>query len=191
MGDDKKRPHDAISEDPELCGLSLPTFVDGFHDKDACAKMRYRELGNSGKKVSIVSLGASALGSVYRETDDTESIAVVVESLRAGVNLIDVAPWYGHGKAEKVLGEAFKQVPRKSFYFHTKVGRYEAEQLEMFDFSAERTLRSVEESLARTGLDYIDCIQVHDPEFSPSLDIIVKETLPTKLRIISERSQRK
>lgn len=102
---------------------------------------------------------------------------MVVESLRSGVNLIDCAPWYGHGKAERVLGEAFKQVPRQSFYFHTKVGRYEADQLEMFDFSAERTLKSIDESLARTGLEYIDCIQVHDPEFSPNLDIIVQETL--------------
>lgn len=43
---------------------------------------------------------------------------------------------------------------------NTKVGRYEKEVENMFDYSAERVTRSVEESLARMGLDYIDCIQV-------------------------------
>ena len=82
------------NDDPELCGLTLPTYVEGFHDKDAVAKMRYRDLGPTGRKVSIVSLGASALGSVYRETDSAESIAVVQNSIKAGINLIDAAPWY-------------------------------------------------------------------------------------------------
>ncbi|KAJ7381280.1 hypothetical protein OS493_001398 [Desmophyllum pertusum] len=48
----------------------------------------------------------------------------------------------------------------------------------MFDFSAERTVQSVEESLKRLGLEYIDIIQIHDMEFAPSLDIIINETLP-------------
>lgn len=48
----------------------------------------------------------------------------------------------------------------------------------MFDFSAERTLQSVDESLQRLGLEYIDIIQVHDMEFAPSLDIVINETLP-------------
>lgn len=48
----------------------------------------------------------------------------------------------------------------------------------MFDFSYERTLKSVDESLARMGLDYIDLIQVHDMEFAPSPEIIINETLP-------------
>ena len=100
------------------------------------------------------------------------------DSLKAGINLIDCAPWYGHGKAEKVLGEAFKGVPRKAFYFTTKVGRYNPGITEMFDFRAERTLQSIDESLERTGLTYIDCAQVHDPEFAPNLDIVVNETLP-------------
>lgn len=48
----------------------------------------------------------------------------------------------------------------------------------MFDFTYARTLASVEESLERLGIDYIDTIQVHDPEFAPSLDVVVEQTLP-------------
>jgi diketogulonate reductase-like aldo/keto reductase len=47
----------------------------------------------------------------------------------------------------------------------------------MFDFTYERTVASVKESLARLQLSYIDSLQVHDPEFAPSLDVVVSETL--------------
>ena len=40
-----------------------------------------------------------------------------------GVNYIDTAPWYGHGKSESVLGEVLKDIPRSSYYISTKVGR--------------------------------------------------------------------
>lgn len=49
--------------------------------------------------------GASSLGSVFHSTKESESIEVVHEALRSGINYIDVAPWYGHGKAENVLGK--------------------------------------------------------------------------------------
>ena len=144
-------------------GLEVKTYVEGFHDKEAVQKIPYREIGNTGMQVSCLALGASAFGSVFRETDDSEAIQVVHDSLKAGINYIDAAPWYGHGKAETVCGKAFKDVPRESYYFATKVGRYEADTLEMFDFSRDRTLRSVEESLARTGLEYLDVVQAHTP----------------------------
>lgn len=50
-------------------------------------------------------LGASSFGSVFRTTDDSESIQVLETAVRSGVNLIDTAPWYGHGKSETVLGK--------------------------------------------------------------------------------------
>ncbi|XP_015757013.1 PREDICTED: L-galactose dehydrogenase-like [Acropora digitifera] len=158
---------------------SLPaTFVEGFHDREAVKKMKYKALGETGLTVSNLSFGASSLGSVFRETNDAESIRVVHHAIKSGINYIDVAPWYGHGKAETVLGKALKDVPREAYYIATKVGRYQPELLKMFDFSAERTLQSVDESLKRLGVDYLDIIQVHDMEFASSLDIIINETLP-------------
>merc|ERR1711998_549403 len=114
-------------------------------------------------QLSAISLGASALGGAFGEVTPAQSIAVVHESLKAGVNYVDTAPWYGHGKSEKFLGQALKDVPREAFHIATKVGRYEPEVCEMFDLSADRVARSVDESLERMGLDYIDLIQVHDP----------------------------
>ena len=53
----------------------------------------------------------------------------------------------------------------------------------MFDFSAERVIKSVDESLERLQVDYVDLIQVHDMEFAPSLDIIINETLPALQKV--------
>ena len=49
--------------------------------------------------------GASSFGSVFRSTEDSECHNVLELAVKSGVNLIDVAPWYGHGKAENVLGK--------------------------------------------------------------------------------------
>ncbi|CAB3999802.1 L-galactose dehydrogenase-like [Paramuricea clavata] len=145
--------------------------------------MKYRLLGKTGLEVSILSFGASSLGSVFRSTKESESIEVVHEALKSGINYIDVAPWYGHGKAETVLGKALQGVPRDSYYIATKVGRYLPEVDKMFDFSKEKIVAGFEESLERLGLDYVDVLQIHDMEFAPSLDIILNETLPAMMKL--------
>jgi len=162
-----------------MSGTGLPgTYVEGFHDRDAVEKMTYRPLGGTGHSVSVLGLGASALGGVFHDTTEEECCLVVHAALKAGVNVIDTAPWYGQGKSESMLGLALKGVPRQAYLLNTKVGRYEQAVDEMFDFSAARVTRSVDESLHRMGVDYIDTIQVHDVEFAPSLDVIVEQTLP-------------
>lgn len=59
-----------------------------------------------------------------------------------------------------LIVQALDGIPRTAYYIATKVGRYQPEVDKMFDFSAERTLQSVDESLQRMGLDYVDIIQV-------------------------------
>jgi len=141
--------------------------------------MEYRTLGKTGLKVSTLSFGASSLGGVFRPVAESEAIRSVHTALDLGINYIDVAPFYGLTKAETVLGKALQGVPRDRYYLATKIGRYGAAE---FDFTAARTYRSVDESLARLGVDYLDVIQVHDFEFdSPKL--VIDETLPALRRI--------
>jgi L-galactose dehydrogenase len=156
---------------------SLPeTYTVGFHCLQAVQRMKYRPLGYTGMNVSVLSLGGSALGE--DESNQLECNETVEYAVKNGINYIDVAPWYGHGKAENVLGKALQKIPRSAYYISTKCVRYNPGQLVMFDFSKERVLRSVDESLARLGLQYIDIMKIHDPEFCPSIEIILKETLP-------------
>ncbi|NUP98242.1 MAG: aldo/keto reductase [Armatimonadetes bacterium] len=141
--------------------------------------MEQRQLGRTGLMVSKLSFGASSLGGVFREIDEAEAIRTVQVALDLGLNLIDVSPYYGLTRAETVLGKALAGVPRERYLLATKVGRYGADQ---FDFSAARVTRSVDESLARLGLDHIDLIQCHDIEFVP-LAQVVDEALPALRRL--------
>lgn len=136
--------------------------------------MQYRTLGNTGLKVSALSFGASSLGGVFRDVDETEAIRTVHVALDHGINFIDVSPYYGATKAETVLGKALKSVRRDRYILATKVGQYGEGE---FDFSAERVIRSVDESLARLHVESVDLIQCHDIEFA-DLDQIANETLP-------------
>jgi aryl-alcohol dehydrogenase-like predicted oxidoreductase len=61
--------------------------------------MKYRRLGNTGLEVSVLSYGASPLGSVFRDIDEADGIRTVHEALDLGINLIDVSPYYGLTKA--------------------------------------------------------------------------------------------
>ncbi|CBY42838.1 unnamed protein product [Oikopleura dioica] len=77
-----------------------------------------------------------------------------------------------------MLGKFLPDIPRDKFVIATKVARYDTDPKKMFDFTNDRTLASVDESLKLLGLDYVDIIQVHDCEFAPNIDIILNETLP-------------
>src|SRR6266481_5574489 len=121
--------------------------------------MIYRRLGRTNLQVSALSYGASPLGSVFRPIDEAEGIRTVHTAIDLGINFIDVSPYYGLTLAETVLGKALATLPRDRYILATKVGRYGADE---FDFSAERVLRSIDESLERLQTDHIDIITCHD-----------------------------
>jgi L-galactose dehydrogenase len=141
--------------------------------------MQYRKLGNTGLSVSTLSFGASSLGGAFRNVEESDCLRTVHVSLDAGINFIDVSPYYGDTRAEIMLGKALKGVSRDRFILATKVGQYGEGT---FDFSRERVMRSLDESCARMGVDYIDLLQCHDIEFA-DLDQIVEETLPALAKL--------
>jgi L-galactose dehydrogenase len=141
--------------------------------------MKYRPLGNTGLNVSVLSYGASSLGGVFGEIDEAAGVRTVHAALDLGINFIDVSPYYGDTRAETVLGRALQGIARDRYILATKVGQYGQEE---FDFSAERVTRSLDESCARLGVDYVDLLQCHDIEFG-DLNQIVAETLPALLRL--------
>lgn len=139
--------------------------------------MKYYEIGKTGLKVSNLSFGASSLGGVFHSIRETEGIEAVFTAIEKGMNFIDVSPYYGHYKAETVLGKALKEIPRDRYILSTKVGRYGKDGVNTWDYSAQRATESVYESMERLNIDYIDLINVHDIEFA-DLNQIVNETLP-------------
>ena len=149
--------------------------------------MVYNELGNTGMKVSNLGFGASSLGGVFHNIREEEGIQAVHTAVENGINLIDVSPYYGHLKAEIVLGKALKDIPREKYYLSTKVGRYGKDGVNTWDYSAQRATESVYESMERLNVDYIDLINVHDIEFQASLpgglQKVVDETLPALVEL--------
>lgn len=136
--------------------------------------MKYRKLGQTGLDVSVLSYGASSLGSVFREINETEGIKTVHAAIDQGINLIDVSPYYGLTKAETVLGKALDNIPRDKYILSTKAGRFGVNN---FDFSKKRIVKSLEESLQRLGTDYVDILFLHDIEFG-SYNQVIEEGIP-------------
>ncbi len=149
--------------------------------------MIYNELGKTGLRLSNLSFGASSLGGVFHSVREEEAIRAVHTAIEGGINFIDVSPYYGHYKAETVLGKALREIPRNKYYLSTKVGRYGKDGVNTWDYSAKRATESVFESMKRLNVDYIDLINVHDIEFQAAMDgglqKVVDETLPALVRL--------
>jgi aryl-alcohol dehydrogenase-like predicted oxidoreductase len=141
--------------------------------------MQTRPLGQTGLQLPILSFGASSLGQEFRQVSLEEALRSVRVALELGLNFIDTSPFYGRGMSEVLLGVALRDVPRQDYILGTKLGRYDAHH---FDFSARRVVESVDISLHRLGLDYLDIVLCHDIEFV-EMQQIVDETLPALRKI--------
>jgi len=119
--------------------------------------MEYTVLGRTGLRVSRVGFGGGGIGQVWGPTTEDESVRAVHRALELGVNFFDVAPSYGNGKAEEALGIAL-QGRRDQATVATKV-RLRAEEMGDIDGAVSR---SVEASLRRLRMDYVDVLHVHN-----------------------------
>ena len=135
-----------------------------------------------GLQMTELGLGAAQFGNLYRVTSDEEVAAAVDSAWRAGIRYFDTAPHYGLGLSERRLGALLREYPRDEFVISTKVGRLlvpndsgtnvmddegfavRASEKRVWDFSRDGILRSVEDSLNRTGLDHFDILYLHDPD---------------------------
>lgn len=150
-------------------------LAQGFFDVEKRnALVERRPLGQTDMRLSVLSFGASSLGQEFRPIDLSEALASVRAALDVGMNFIDTSPYYGRGMSEVLLGVALRGVPRDRYYLGTKLGRYDAAH---FDFSSRRIVESVDVSLHRMGVDYLDICLCHDIEFV-DISQIVDETLP-------------
>lgn len=136
-------------------------------------------------KVSHISFGASSLGGVFHSLKEETGIQTVHTAVDNGINFIDVSPYYGHLKAEIVLGKALKDIQRNRYYLSTKVGRYGIDGVNTWDYSRTKARESVFQSIERLHLDYIDLINIHDIEFA-DLEQICNETLPALVDLRNE-----
>ena len=127
-------------------------------------RMKYRRLGKTHIQISELSYGGSPLGGAFGIVDEHKGIQSLRRAIDLGINFIDTSPLYGSTRSEALIGHALKGVSRETFYIGTKVGRFGPTD---FDFSVNRVTESVNESLRRLGVDYLDVVLCHDIEFVP------------------------
>lgn len=133
--------------------------------------MEYRNLGNSGLKVSAMALGCNAFGG---RADAATSIAIVHAALDAGINLIDTADIYVNGESERIIGQALKGRRSQAVLATKAVGRM-GEGPNDAGASRQHILDAVDASLRRLETDYIDLYQMHNWDPATPLE----ETLRT------------
>ena len=141
--------------------------------------MQQVHLGRSGLDVTQFGLGTAPLGGLFAPVSDAEAEATIARAWSLGVRYFDTAPLYGFGLAEQRLGRFLRTQPRDEYVISTKVGRLlrasersseddhykgTSNLRPQFDYSYDGVMRSVDESLARLGLDRLDILLVHDPD---------------------------
>jgi D-threo-aldose 1-dehydrogenase len=137
-----------------------------------------RKLGKSGLDVSILGFGGVPIGDFWAKLSDETAVATVKRAAEAGLSLYDTSPLYGHGLSEHRIGQVLRQRQRSSFVLSTKVGRilepmdeakidrgwfagglnFEAR----YDYSYDGSMRSLEHSLHRLGMNRVDVLLIHD-----------------------------
>ena len=138
--------------------------------------MEYRELGRTGWKISAISLGTWAMGSLWGAVDQRESLAALNRALDLGVNFFDTSDAYG---SELLLGQLRRQ-RHEPFYIATKMGM--GVNPDPRGYNRRNLAAFVESSLRNLGTDTIDLMQLHcppievyNPETFGILDELVKQ----------------
>jgi aryl-alcohol dehydrogenase-like predicted oxidoreductase len=124
--------------------------------------MKYKKYIKDSISISEIGLGAWQLGqnSGWKSMTEMEAIKLVHKSLDFGINFFDTAPNYGHGTGEERLGKALKNVERSKIVINTKFGHTHTGTL---NFSSNYIRESLEGSLNRLQVDYVDSLIFHNP----------------------------
>ena len=122
--------------------------------------LKMNQIGSSNLKVTNIGMGGAPLVI----TEESNAIETLHTAYNEGIRYFDTAPYYGAGISEKYFGKFLSSVERNSFVISSKVGRIIENQEIKFDYTREGILRSLEESLERLNLEYIDIALIHDPD---------------------------
>lgn len=155
---------------PAVSGsLSVTSGQTAQGQKESLLGQRYRPKQSFG-------LGGVAIGNAFRPTSDQQAQEAMQAAWDAGVRYFDTSPWYGLGLSERRFGQFLHNQKREDYVLSTKVGRLLRASGDVpetmwvnpspfdytYDYTAEGTRRSVEDSLQRLGIESIDIVFIHD-----------------------------
>ena len=141
--------------------------------------MEYRQLGNSGLRVPLLSFGTATFGGgndffkAWGNTQVAEATKMVNICVDAGVNLFDTANVYSAGAAESILGKAIAGI-RNKVLIATKATFPMSDEINDFGSSRFNLIRCCEDSLKRLGVDHVDIYHMHGFDANTPVDETLK-----------------
>jgi aryl-alcohol dehydrogenase (NADP+) len=137
--------------------------------------MQYTNLGKTGMKVSRLCLGMMSYGSKqWREwvLNEEEAKPFVKRALDAGINFFDTADVYSTGESERITGNLFKHfgVKRENIIVATKVHGQMSDDINDKGLSRKHILDSIDKSLQRLQMDYVDLYQIHRWDYETPIE---------------------
>jgi len=143
--------------------------------------MQYRRLGQSGLRVSAVSLGGWINFGEGKVAADVQR-RVVEAAYASGINFFDLADVYARGEAEKSMGAILAQFPRRTLVISTKVFWPMSDDINDRGLSRKHIVESIGPSLERLGTDYVDIYFCHRPD----PDTPIRETCQAMHTVIEQ-----
>ena len=157
--------------------------------------LKLNQISDTSIFVSSLGVGGAPFGHNYKWSQGSEVSADTVsktisKAIKYGLNYFDTAPGYGYGQSERYYGNCLPNFNRSKFVISSKVGNliYHDDKLSSLnskkDYSKDGIFRSVEESLNRLKLDYLDIALVHDPD--EHMQLALEESFPALLDLKSQ-----
>lgn len=161
---------------PVIPAVSMTTFSMTEEDSKKPKTMNHPVSQDRFKPMQSFGLGGVAIGNAFRPTTDGQARQAMQAAWNAGVRYFDTSPWYGLGLSERRFGNFLHNQKREDYIISTKIGRLLKASGKVpktmwvnpspfdygYDFTAEGTRRSVEDSLQRLGIESIDIVFIHD-----------------------------
>ncbi|MBK9054614.1 MAG: aldo/keto reductase [Chloroflexi bacterium] len=136
--------------------------------------MQYRNLGQSGLKVSRICLGMMSFGSSQWRAytlDEAESRPIIQRAIELGINFFDTADMYSVGISEEITGRAIRDfMPRQEAVVATKVYFPIGQGPNGGGLSRKHIMEGIDNSLRRLGMDYVDLYQIHRWDYSVPIE---------------------
>jgi D-threo-aldose 1-dehydrogenase len=163
-----------------------------------------RGLGRSGLALTALGLGGAPLGNLYDPVDERAAMAAVDAAWQGGIRYFDTAPLYGSGLSERRMGGVLAGRPRQDYVLSSKVGWLLEPDAGVYqdgpyvgldgsrrrcDYSRDGTLRSLEASFRRLGIDRIDIAYIHDLDAAchgDGLDARYAEAMDGAYRVLAD-----
>ncbi|MGI6070313.1 MAG: aldo/keto reductase [Blautia sp.] len=133
--------------------------------------MLYKKVAKIEEKISAIGIGCWNFGGDWDSSEEKNSISIVHAAIDAGINLFDVAPVYGWGISETILGKALKDGKRNQVFLCSKCGLLWNDQHQTRNnLTKESILNEIDQSLTRLQTDHIDLYQLHWPDHNTPIE---------------------